>query len=126
MGLFSKNKVVNKHISEMIYDNDLDLKNVSQYNKIVFLDFGSEFCGPCKKYEKDVLIHLYEKYKNEIIIKTIDISKFTDVAQTYNIMSIPAQILIGKDGTILGSHIGYMTYDDTIKFLKDNGVEVNE
>jgi thiol-disulfide isomerase/thioredoxin len=99
--------------------------------KVVLLEFWATWCPPCKESIPE-LVELDKKYR-ERGFTVLGISLDTDsdaaakvarfssshgitypvliadetVSMTYKVMSIPTSFLIGKDGTIIASYIGY-------------------
>lgn len=87
-----------------IEENDFNI--TIQKNLPVLIEFGSEWCGPCKKM-KLILEELEKELSGKVEIYFFDISKSSAKAMEYEILSIP-QILIFKNGAIferlLGEH----------------------
>lgn len=101
--------------------DDIDINNLSKYKKPIILDFGGVFCPPCQKYEK-TLLKIKEEYKDNVLIKTFDVSNDVDIAYKYDVTIIPHQIFINKNGEIIDSHVGLMSYKETIDLLKKCGL----
>lgn len=109
---------------------DQDLKLSDLRGKVVLVDFWASWCGPCRRENPNV-VRVYNEYKDkgfEILSVSLDNSKDrwlqaiqqdgltwhhvsdlkgwqNEVAQMYNIRSIPQTILLDKDGKILARNL---------------------
>ncbi len=104
--------------------------SLNQYRgKIVYLDFWASWCGPCidsfpwmdamqKKYADQgvvfLAINLDEKRKDADRFLAANPVSFTvafdgkgDVAKKYQLMGMPSAYIIGRDGKIRYTHIGF-------------------
>jgi thioredoxin 1 len=75
--------------------------------ELVLIDFWAEWCGPCK-----MISPIMEELSKELEGKAIKIAKCNvdenpDLAQKYEIMSIPA-FKIFKGGTLIDEWVGAM------------------
>ena len=70
----------------------------------VIVDFWAEWCGPCK-----MIVPMLEKISNEyagkILVAKVDIDANPDLAQKFNIRSIPT-LLFMKGGTPVEMVVG--------------------
>lgn len=65
---------------------------VLKSDKPVLVDFFAEWCGPCKM-AAPVLDKLSGDYEGKALIIKVDVDKNQELAQKYNVMSIPTVIL---------------------------------
>jgi len=136
-------------LQEDINGNDLSLNQFK--GKIVILDFGASWCVPCKKEIPEVK-KIYNKYNSkglEIIGISFDENKFVwkeyvkkeklnwyhifngsrnsekkgTISHLYNVIPIPAYILIDKNGIIIDR---YRAADKEDKSLEDLEEKLNE
>jgi len=109
--------------SESQFNNYL---NDTTGNKYIFVDFYTQWCGPCKKISPHV-DKLSEMHSKVTFLK-VDIDKCRSLADTYKIKSIPT-FLIFKVGRpepsepIVGADIKKI--ENALKILTTN-MELNE
>ncbi|MBN1199477.1 MAG: thioredoxin [Bacteroidales bacterium] len=63
----------------------------------VIIDFYADWCRPCKMVAP-IMDELAAEYKGKIRIYKIDTDKEKELAQVFNIRSIPAVLFVPKDG----------------------------
>jgi thioredoxin 1 len=73
----------------------------------VLVDFSAEWCGPCKMM-KPVLEQLKNKMGEKVRILKIDVDHNLELAQKYNIRSVPTLMLF-HEGVTKWSGVGVMT-----------------
>ena len=83
-------------------------------NKIL-VDFYADWCGPCK-----MLGEVFKEIENEIKIDIlkVDVDKFQDIAERYNIFSIPT-IYLFENKEIIKKHTGYLNPKELINFINE-------
>jgi len=83
----------------------------------VVADFWAEWCGPCKMIAP-VLRELALQYKDKIKIAKIDVDAQVELAQQFNIVSIPT-ILVFSKGKVVKQQIGAVPRQALEKMIKD-------
>jgi len=83
----------------------------------VVADFWAEWCGPCRMIAP-VLKQLAQEYKDRIKIAKIDVDKEGELAEKYNIVSIPT-ILVFNKGEVVKQQIGAVPRPILEKMIKD-------
>ena len=83
----------------------------------VVADFWAEWCGPCKMIAP-VLRELARDYKDKIKIAKIDVDAEIELAQQFNIVSIPT-ILVFNKGQVVKQQIGAVPRPALEKMIKD-------
>ena len=83
----------------------------------VVADFWAEWCGPCKMIAP-VLKDLARDYKDKIKIAKIDVDAEGELAQQFNIVSIPT-ILVFNKGQVVKQQIGAVPRPALEKMIKD-------
>ena len=69
---------------------------VKQSDVPVLVDFGAEWCGPCRALAP-IVEDLAEEYSGRLKVGTVDIDKAQNVAREFGIMSVPT-IIFFKNG----------------------------
>lgn len=125
--------------------DELDIEKLKSYGLPIMIDFGADYCIPCKEMAP-VLEELNEELQGKAIIKFVDVSKYQELAEEYPISVIPTQVFFDKDGKpytpsdpqasqmnmyslkdtnehSLTTHEGVMTRDMILDVLKEMGME---
>ena len=76
----------------------LDAMNIP-VKGLVLLDFYTNWCGPCK-----LMSPILDKLTNIQVIK-IDTEKYSDLAEKYNVSSLPTLVFI-RDNVELKRYVG--------------------
>ena len=125
-----------------ITDN-FDIEKLKSYKLPIIIDFGADYCMPCREMEP-ILEKLNEELKGKAIIRVIDVSENPELADGYPIEFIPTQMFINSDGTpyapenadeleleyitdengkhVLTIHIGMLTANELKSMLKEMGL----
>ena len=70
----------------------------------VLVDFSADWCGPCKMMAP-VIDELAGEYEGEMKIGKINVDQSPDIAQKYNVMSIPMFDFF-KNGEVIETAVG--------------------
>lgn len=73
-------------------------------NTLAIIDFGANWCGPCRTMEP-IIEQLSEKYADKIIIGKINVDDAPILTAQFAVRNIPA-ILFFKDGELVDKSIG--------------------
>jgi len=91
--------------------------------KVTFIELGSVNCIPCKMMQP-VMEAIEEDYEDQVKVVFHDV--WTDegrpYAAKYGIKLIPTQVFLDKDGNEFARHEGYMSKEDLVAVLKQQGV----
>ncbi|MCK5043945.1 thioredoxin [Candidatus Pacearchaeota archaeon] len=85
-------------------------------NKVVLIDFFAEWCMPCLTMAP-IIEELNEKFEGKIKFGKVDIGDNQELAQKFNVSSIPNFILF-KEGQPVEQFVGSMSADDLQERLK--------
>ena len=101
-----------------------DLQNtLTTSSKPIIVDFYAEWCGPCKILAP-VLANVSEKYEDSISIIKIDIDKYSNLAQDYEVQSVPTLIFF-LDGKEVKRTTGFMPEEKLTQIIEEAlGVKV--
>ncbi|MEC8221056.1 MAG: thioredoxin [Nanoarchaeota archaeon] len=102
----------------------IDIKSEDEFNtkvlesdKVTVVDFWAPWCGPCKMFSP-----VFERVAGEVsdvqFVK-VNVDEVGEVAQTYQVMSIPTILLI-KDGKVIADKNGAMSDDDLKAWIEEN------
>lgn len=72
----------------------------------VLLEFGAEWCGPCKTVAPE-LEALSQELQGKLKVATVDIDKAPVLAQEFGVQSVPAFVVIHQ-GRPMGGRVGAM------------------
>ena len=88
---------------------------VIKSEKKVLIDFYADWCGPCQKLSP--IVDKFAKEHNEIKVVRIDIDAQEDLADKYNIRSIPTLVVI-ENGEEINRVIGLVSEEKIIELCK--------
>ncbi|MDE5745872.1 MAG: thioredoxin family protein [Paramuribaculum sp.] len=77
----------------------------------VIVDFSATWCGPCQKF-KPTFHQVAEEYKGKALFVSVDVDDCPELAQKYNVTSIPLVVAVVPNGADLEDLLGYQTYED--------------
>lgn len=105
-------------MSEIILNSENFEKEVMGCDIPVLVDFWATWCGPCKMIAPFV-DKLAQEYDSKIKVCKLDVDQAGDVAQAFNVSSIPT-VMIFKNGEVVASHVGAASYGLLESLVKDN------
>ena len=83
-------------------------------NGVVLVDFYADWCGPCKMITP-ILKDVQEELGDKVTIVKVDVDADGDLAQRFDVMSIPTLILF-KDGQAV-NRTGFLPKPKMIEFI---------
>lgn len=96
-----------------IIDQDFEeaRKIANQENKLLFIDFYTTWCGPCKKLDKYIFRNdtLSQKLKNNFVLLKYDAEhdKKFNLSKKYHVSSYPTAIVLNSEGRIVNRQYGF-------------------
>ena len=101
-------KVINQNYSEA-------LKIASQENKLIFIDFYTTWCAPCKKLDKLIFENdsIGNSIKKNFVFLKYDAEKDTvyNLSKKHHISSYPTGLILNKDGFVINRRFGFSGND---------------
>lgn len=100
-----------------VAQHDADLSNppfrvedgiIISDNLPVVVDFYADWCGPCKQYEP-IFNAVAEKYAGLAVFTRINVDNYPEIAQRYQVSSIPTTVFIQTGGGVLGKQTGLIS-----------------
>ncbi|MCJ7824277.1 MAG: thioredoxin [Anaerolineales bacterium] len=73
---------------------------------IVLVDFGAEWCHPCKQLDP-IVEELAEEWRESVKVGKVDIDANVDIAMKYGVMGVPTLILF-KEGIPVERMTGFV------------------
>lgn len=93
-------------------------KNEKSYD-YTFLEFGSVGCHSCRQMEY-VMEEIKQEYSNRVNVVFVNVSRKEnrELVDYFGIVTIPAQVLLDKNGKEYFRHNGYLSADDLSNHFK--------
>lgn len=88
---------------------------VKESSSPVLVDFGAEWCGPCRALAP-IVADIANEYDGRLKVGTVDIDQSRGVAAEFGIMSVPT-IIFFKDGKAIDKIVGLRSKADLKKTI---------
>ncbi len=103
--------------TRMLSLNAADFKDkVSGSTKLTVVDYGANWCGPCKKL-KPVLEDLANTYLDKVDFYYVDAGEQPGMAQENGVMSLPTMLFF-KNGQVKDRIIGLVSKEKIIEKIE--------
>ncbi len=96
---------------------DSNWKEITSSNSLVVIDFGAEWCGPCRMIAP-IVEEIAEEYKSKALIGKVDIDSNPEITMHFGIKNIPTLLFI-KNGQIADKHVGAIRKPELLKKIDD-------
>tara|TARA_B100001123_G_C14514669_1_gene711758 strand:- start:69 stop:401 length:333 start_codon:yes stop_codon:yes gene_type:complete len=107
---------VNKLGNAITLTDDSFQSEVIESSVPVLVDFGAEWCGPCKQIAP-IVDELAEEYHGRVKVGTVDVDSEQKIAADFGIRSIPT-LLIFKDGKQADQIVGAVPKNQLVEKLE--------
>lgn len=93
------------------------LERAGREGKVVFLEFGATWCGPCQRLAKTTLVdpRVEDWLRKKTVPLHFDIDDEPALATEFGVRGVPAMVFVRPDRTVLGAIVGYRTPDKLIE-----------
>ena len=98
------------HVSKNNFDS------IKANDKPILLDFYADWCGPCRMVSP--IIEEIAKENPQYLIGKVNIDKEPELAQKFNVLSIPTLTVI-KDGKAISQSAGARPKNEILAMLKE-------
>lgn len=96
----------------------MTFQEIINQNKPVLVDFFAEWCGPCKM-QAPILEDLKQRVGDTVSIIKIDVDKNPQVAQRFQIRSVPTLVIFRK-GEIRWRQSGVFPVNELERLIEEN------
>ena len=93
-------------------------KDISTKDVPVVVDFGADWCGPCKQLDP-ILEEIANENINSLKVFKINIDENPMTPQKFGVRGIPTLMLF-KDGNLLDTKVGSLTKSALEAWIKSN------
>lgn len=83
---------------------DQNFADLLNEGKPMVIDFGAEWCGPCRVLSP-IIDELATEYEGRVIIGKVDIDNNNDIVAQFGIRNVPT-VLFFKDKEIVDKQVG--------------------
>jgi thiol:disulfide interchange protein len=89
--------------------------------KPLLVEFYADWCGPCKAMAATTLKDkAVVKLTKKFVAVRVDVDKSPELAQRYNVASIPYSVVLDQNSKVVRSARGYMDAKQFCLFLKQS------
>ena len=98
-------------------DQNFD-KDISSQKVPVVVDFGADWCGPCKQLDP-ILEEIAEENIDKLMVFKINIDENPMIPQKFGVRGIPT-IMLFKEGKLIDTKVGSLPKSALENWIKSN------
>lgn len=120
MDIYSADKKAARTGKSVQFSHDFEtaLERAKSEEKLLFLDFETTWCGPCKIMDK--LVYTADDVVNateNIVAVKVDGDDHPELAKRFEVSAYPTLILLSYDEQVIDKKVGYQGVKATVQFL---------
>ncbi len=118
MGPVNSNTAANDEIDWYSYESGVE--TAQRDDKPVFIDFMTDWCGTCERMEEETYPDERVKERDSrIIFIKVDVDERNDLAQKYDIQSVPTLVFENPQGEEIDREVGFLSSQELLEKLDD-------
>ncbi len=106
--------------AEPFHVTDSNFEETIKKNKVAFIDFWANWCGPCRALAPTI-VDLAKEYSGKVLIGKLDVDENTATAEKFQVFSIPTMIVF-KDGKEVERLVGLCPKNRITEALQKHSV----
>ena len=103
-------------MSEVVLTSKNYVEEVEKSTIPVLIDFWATWCGPCRAM-MPIVEQIAKENEGKIKVCKVNVDEAQDLAERFEIMSIPTFIAI-KNGNVVGKSLGVQSKEEVLKLLQ--------
>ncbi len=103
------------------WNNDINsaLEEAQKSNKLVFIDFYTDWCGYCKELNKETFTdqNVKEKFTQKYVLVKINGDIYPDLTSKYKVYGYPTLVILDANGNEIKRQVGFVSATELINIL---------